>query len=180
MAGAGPDPGSALRDNAVFPGGTCLDVSFLRLPDPAGSYPLSSGSDANLTFSTLLRQLQQAGLQSRYKKYLVYVDGIGTGSDPICGTGEGEFDTGPAYALVWLPTCAPPGMAGRGRIACKPACGKPVAAGEPLSLRAVPVAGWTFVAWAGACRGSVPLCRPKTDKAVSVRARFAKKPVRKS
>ena len=45
-----------------------------------------------------------------YKKYLVYVDGIGAPTDPICGTGEGEFDKGPAYALVWLPTCAPPGQ----------------------------------------------------------------------
>jgi hypothetical protein len=338
-------------DTAVFSGASCLDISFLRLPSPASSYPMSSDSDASLTFTTLLRQLQQAGMQNQYKKYLVYVDGIGTGSDLICGTGEGEFDTGPAYALVWLPTCEPPGQTpvskdqvaahellhslgalpsgaphacpgdsghpcdsttdvlypytaglplasyvldynhddyyghpgswpdiqdslwlhplnlppqpltvnitgglggvdsdvpgvactancttqwdlgsklnllataskgyrfvhwsgagctgntactlamsatqsvsavfgparvalqrtavGRGRIACSPACGASVPAGAPLILRAVPAKGWKFVGWAGACRGSVPLCQPKTDTAVSVRARFAKKP----
>jgi hypothetical protein len=65
---------------------------------------------------------------------------------------------------------------GLGRIACTPACGATVAAGEPLILRAVPAKGWKFVAWAGACRGAVPLCQPKTESAVSVRARFAKKP----
>jgi hypothetical protein len=338
-------------DDAVFPGGTCLDISFLRLPNPAAGYPLSSDSEANATFVALLRQLQQAGLDEQYKKYVVYVDGIGTASDLICGTGEGDFDRGPAYALVWLPTCAPPGqtpvakdqvaahellhalgalpdgaphacpgnsghpcdsttdvlypytsglpltsyvldynhddyyghpgswpdlqdslwmhllnvpplplavritggqgevasdvpgvactatcttqwdrgsslgllatpskgfrfvrwagggctgaagcsltmstpqtvdavfgparvalhrtVVGLGRVACTPACGATVAAGVPLTLRAVPAAGWRFVAWAGACRGAVPLCQPKTDTAVSVRARFAKKP----
>ena len=107
----GQDPTRIPRfDNAVFPGGTCLDISFLRLPNPSASYSMSSESDASLTFSTLLRQLQTAGMADQYKKYLVYVDGIGTASDLICGTGEGEFDTGPAYALVWLPTCAPPGQ----------------------------------------------------------------------
>lgn len=351
----GQDPTRIPRfDTAAFPGGACLDISFLRLPDPAGSYSMSSASDASLTFSTLLRQLQQAGMQNQYKKYLVYVDGIGTADDLICGTGEGDFDTGPAYALVWLATCAPsgatpvpkdqvaahemlhslgalpagaphacqgdsghpcdsttdvlypytsglpltsyvldynhddyyghsgswpdiqdslwmhllnipaqplavtisggqgdvesdvPGVActascttqwdqgsslgllatpskgyrfvrwsgggctgtagckltmsapqsvsavfgparvalhrtavGLGRVACTPACGATVAAGAPLILRAVPAKGWRFVAWAGACHGAVPLCQPKTDSAVSVRARFAKKPTLK-
>jgi hypothetical protein len=45
-----------------------------------------------------------------------------------------------------------------------------------LTLRAVPAGGWRFVSWSGACRGRVPLCQPRTDAAVSVRARFAKKP----
>jgi hypothetical protein len=48
-----------------------------------------------------------------------------------------------------------------------------------LILRAVPATGWKFVAWAGACRGAQPLCQPKTDTAVSVLARFAKKPALK-
>ena len=66
-------------------------------------------------------------------------------------------------------------VVGRGRIACTPACGLTVAAGGPLILRALPASGWRFVAWAGACRGGVPLCQPKTGTTVSVRARFAKK-----
>jgi hypothetical protein len=351
----GQDPTRIPRfDTAVFPGGTCLDISFLRLPAPASSYPMSSESDASLTFSTLLRQVQRAGMQNQYKKYLVYVDGIGSATDLICGTGEGEFDTGPAYALVWLPTCAPPGqtpvakdqvaahellhalgalpegaphacpgdpghpcdsptdilypytsglpltsyvldfnhddyyghsgswpdiqdslwlhllnapaqplavtissgrgevdsdvpgvvctasctthwdagstlglsatpakgfrlvrwsgggctgnndctitmsaprsvgavfgpervalhrsVVGLGRIACAPGCGATVAAGESLTLHAVPAGGWRFVAWAGACRGAVPLCQPKTDSGISVTARFAKKLTKK-
>jgi Divergent InlB B-repeat domain len=103
----GQDPTRVPRfDTAVFPGGTCLDISFVRLPSPMSAYSLAD-ADANRTFDTVLNQLGQAGMDRAYKKYLVYVDGVGSPSTVICGTGEGQYgDDGPAYALVWLPTCA--------------------------------------------------------------------------
>ncbi len=107
----GQDPTRVPRfDTAVFAAGSCLDISFIRLQSAASAYSLSSDSDASLTFALLLRQLGQAGMDDEYKKYLVYVDGFGGPGDLICGTGEGEYDSGPAYAFVWLPTCALPGQ----------------------------------------------------------------------
>ncbi len=351
----GQDPTRIPRfDTAVFPGGTCLDISFVHLPSPASSYSLATDADAAGTFETVLQQLGQAGMIDEYKKYLVYVDGIGSPTDLICGTGEGAFDEGPAYALVWLPTCAPPGetpvpkdaiaahemlhslgalpdgaphacpgdsghpcdstsdvlypyssgaplsslvldfnhddyyghsgtwpdlqdslwlhllgvpveplaltlaggtgtvqsdvpgidctaacttqwdqgsavalhatpshgfrfvrfagagcaggqdcavtmkgpvavtavfgparvalhrtILGKGRIACTPACGATVAAGDPLVLRAVPAKGWKFTTWGGSCRGRASLCQPKTDAAIVVRAHFTKVPAKR-
>jgi hypothetical protein len=65
--------------------------------------------------------------------------------------------------------------AGRGRVACSPSCGKTVAAGRSLTLRAVPAKGWRFVRWSGGCTGVRPTCSPATDFALSVRATFRKR-----
>jgi len=61
----GQDPTRAPRfDQAGFPGGTCLDISFVRLPDPASAYRGSTAS-----FNRLTASLQNAGFSSVYKKY---------------------------------------------------------------------------------------------------------------
>ena len=66
-------------------------------------------------------------------------------------------------------------VAGKGRIACVPACGRTVPGGEPLALRALPTTGWKFARWSGACKGTRPLCRPATTYSVVARAVFTKK-----
>jgi len=64
---------------------------------------------------------------------------------------------------------------GRGTVRCTPVCARTVAAGKPLTLRALPAKGWKFVRWSGACKGVSPVCRPATLAAVSVRATFARR-----
>jgi hypothetical protein len=66
-------------------------------------------------------------------------------------------------------------VSGKGRIACAPACGRTVPGGEPLSLRALPTTGWKFARWSGACKGTLPMCRPATIYSVVARAVFTKK-----
>jgi hypothetical protein len=100
----GQDPTRAPRfDQAGFPGGTCLDISFLRLPDSSAS--LRGGSAA---FSRVVGTLEAAGFASTYKKYYVYYDGPSV-QDNVCGTGGGNFNSGPGFAIVWLSGC--PGVA---------------------------------------------------------------------
>ena len=88
-------------DQAVFPGGTCLDISFVRLAQPASSF---ADAGASPSFSRVSNALVSAGLGSRYKKYVVYFDGPSV-QDSVCGTGGGDFATGPSYAIVWLGGC---------------------------------------------------------------------------
>jgi List-Bact-rpt repeat protein len=326
-------------DQAVFPTGTCLDISFLRLTDSAA---LLKG--ANTAFDRVSRALESSGFANPYKKYYVYYDGPSVQTN-VCGTGGGDFSSGPAFAIVWLQGCpnvatdaigthefvhalgalpagAPhacpgdpghpcdgppyqdvlypttdgrplqqqvldvgrddyyghsgtwddlqdsvwlrhldvpqvplsvtmagtgnvasdlPGLdcgapcttqwdqdsfvtldavpgdgerfvrwtgscvgngncavrltqaqavtavfgpltvpvrvttAGRGTVRCTPKCSRSFSAGDPLTLRAVPVKGWKFAAWSGACKGARPVCRPATDFALSVRATFRRK-----
>jgi hypothetical protein len=337
----GQDPTRAPRfDQAVFPAGTCLDISFLRLADTSTVL-----RGANNAFERVTRALESAGFGNAYKKYYVYYDGPAVQAN-ICGTGGGDFSSGPAYAIIWLQGCpnvasdavgthelvhalgalpagaphacpndpghpcdgapsldvlypttdgrpllqqvldvnhddyyahsgtwndlqdslwlrhldAPqvpltvamagtgsvasdlPGLdcaapcatqwdqgtlvtlsavpvagqrfvhwsgdcvgngscavrltqpqsavavfgplfvpvrvatAGRGSVSCVPRCSRAFAAGRPLTLRALPAKGWKFVAWAGACTGSRPVCRPATDFALRVRATFRRAP----
>jgi hypothetical protein len=86
-------------DEAVFPGGTCLDVSFLRLPDSAASL-----HGASAAFDRVVTDLQGSGFGNAYKKYYVYYDGPSVQTN-VCGTGGGDFSTGPGYAIVWLQGC---------------------------------------------------------------------------
>ena len=96
---ASQDPTRDLRfDQAVFSACTGLDISFLKLPDTAAQ--VSSGGAEN-AFGTMLTLLQQAGFTNPYKRYLVYYDGPAPEVD-VCGTGGGDFATGPGYAIVWL------------------------------------------------------------------------------
>ncbi|HVW87978.1 MAG TPA: hypothetical protein VHC01_00800, partial [Gaiellaceae bacterium] len=64
-------------DVATFPTGTCLDVSFVRLPDPAATYSVATGGVASSTFSRISGYLQSAGFSNAGKDYLVYADGFG-------------------------------------------------------------------------------------------------------
>jgi Divergent InlB B-repeat domain len=94
------DPTRAPRfDQAVYPGGTCLDISFLRLPETA-----SQLAGAGNAFRRITRDLELASFASQYKKYYVYYDGPSVETD-ICGTGLGEFALGPGFAIVWLQGC---------------------------------------------------------------------------
>ena len=70
-------------------------------------------------------------------------------------------------------------VSGDGRIACTPACSLSFNAGSNLTLRPVAVTGWKFKTWSGSCKGTAPVCRPKTDFALAVHATFAKLPVKK-
>jgi hypothetical protein len=106
---AGQDPTRVPRwDTASFGGASCLDISFVRLPDPASSYSVATGSQASATFSRIGGYLSSAGFSNPGKDYLVYVDGFGAASDQVCGTGSGEFDQGAGYAMVWLQACGVP------------------------------------------------------------------------
>jgi hypothetical protein len=96
----GQDPTRAPRfDQAGFPGGTCLDISFLRLPDSGAS--LKGGSPA---FSRIVQILESSGFANAYKDYYIYYDGPSV-QDNVCGTGGGNFSTGPGFAVVWLSGC---------------------------------------------------------------------------
>jgi hypothetical protein len=96
------DPTRAPRwDQAVFPAGRCVDISFVRLSDPASAY---AGIGSSAAYQHLGEALETAGLGNAYKKYLVYFDGPAAAED-ICGTGGGDFRRGPSYAVVWLLGC---------------------------------------------------------------------------
>jgi hypothetical protein len=95
-------------DVAAYPGGTCLDISFVRLPDPASSYSVATSGAASSTFQRLGTFLEASGYSSPYKDYLVYTDGFGEANDLVCGTGAGTFDSGTGFAMVWLRACGVP------------------------------------------------------------------------
>jgi hypothetical protein len=82
--------------------GTCtgLDVSFVRLPQPASAY----AGPPNDALQVLADTLAGMGLDDPFKRYLVYYDGPTT-SAGICGTGGGDFSVGPGYGVLWLSAC---------------------------------------------------------------------------
>jgi hypothetical protein len=97
---AGQDPTRTPRiDTAVFPTGTCADISFVRLAEPASSF-----IGADNAFDTLQNDLSTMGFGNLFKKYLVYFDGPDVEAD-ICGTGAGNFESGPSFAVLWLAGC---------------------------------------------------------------------------
>ena len=84
----GQDPTRVPRyDLAIFPGGTCLDISFVRLPLPASSY---TGTQA---FRAVAGTLASSGFSNAYKDYVVYYDGPSVLQD-VCGTGGGTLRPG--------------------------------------------------------------------------------------
>lgn len=98
----GQDPTHVPRyDQATFGAASCLDISFVRLPEPAAAY---AGAGATTAFSRVMADLAGAGLDNPYKKYLVYFDGPSVQED-VCGTGSGDFADGPSYAVLWLQGC---------------------------------------------------------------------------
>jgi hypothetical protein len=95
----GQDPTRVPRyDVATFPGGTCLDISYVRLPQPASAYQGSS------SFQAVANALTTDGFADAYKDYVVYYDGPAPRED-VCGTGGGNFDQGGGFAIVWLNAC---------------------------------------------------------------------------
>jgi hypothetical protein len=93
---AGQDPTRIPRfDVATFPGGTCLDVSFVRLPESGAAITAEGASGA---FGTVTGELG-VDFGDPYKKTLVYYDGPSVEQD-VCGTGS----TG-GFAVVWLAGC---------------------------------------------------------------------------
>jgi len=96
----GQDPTRTPRiDNASFPAGTCADISFVRLAEPASA--LTGASNA---FNSIENDLESTGFGNLFKKYLVYYDGPLVETD-ICGSGVGQLDSGPSFAIVWLAGC---------------------------------------------------------------------------
>jgi len=69
---------------------------------------------------------------------------------------------------------------GAGRVTSSPAgiaCGKRCRGSFPvgtITLIAKPTAGWTFSRWAGACRGTRPVCHLSLNRASTVTASFVK------
>jgi hypothetical protein len=86
-------------DNAAFPGGTCADISFVRLAEPASFFVGANGA-----FDAIQNDLETMGFGNLFKKYLVYYDGPLVEQD-VCGTGSGLFSSGPSFAIVWLAGC---------------------------------------------------------------------------
>jgi hypothetical protein len=98
----GQDPTRVPRfDLATFPAGPCLDITYLRLLDPASSL---TGAGASAAFNLIATALEASGFSNPYKDYYVYYDGPSVETD-VCGTGAGEFDRGPSFAFVWLAGC---------------------------------------------------------------------------
>lgn len=96
----GQDPTRAPRlDDAVFPGGTCVDISFVKLPQPASSFV-----GASTAFETVTNDLETMGFGNLFKKYVVYYDGPSVEAN-VCGTGGGNFSSGPSFAVMWLAGC---------------------------------------------------------------------------
>jgi hypothetical protein len=94
----GQDPTRIPRfDTASFQGTVCLDLSFVRLPDPGVSY---SGGSAS--FGRVVQQLRVAGFSRVGKDYVVYYDGPSV-QENVCGTGAPL--TGSSFAIVWLQGC---------------------------------------------------------------------------
>ena len=97
----GQDPTRVPRyDLAAFPGGSCLDVSFVRLAETADEL-----RGASRAFATVVDELRTTGFVHPYKDYVVYYDGPVVQQD-VCGTGNGDFDRGGGFAVIWLNGCA--------------------------------------------------------------------------
>ena len=99
----GQDPTRIPRfDQALFSGTSCLDISFVRLPETTASY---TNIGAEAAFRQIGNDLISAGLDDPYKKYLVYFEGPSVQED-ICGVGGGDLSSGPSYAIVIQAGCA--------------------------------------------------------------------------
>jgi hypothetical protein len=88
-------------DLAAFGASTCLDISFVRLPDTGATYTSVGAGGA---FDRISSELGQTG--HPYKDYLVYYDGPSVQTD-VCGTGGTRaFNTGLSFAVVWMQGCS--------------------------------------------------------------------------
>jgi hypothetical protein len=96
----GQDPTRTPRiDSAPFPAGTCADISFVRLPQPASAFVGASGA-----LLTVESDLATTGFGNLFKKYIVYFDGPSV-QENVCGISDGNFSSGPTFSLVLLSGC---------------------------------------------------------------------------
>jgi hypothetical protein len=96
----GQDPTRTPRiDTAAFAAGSCADLSFVRLAEPASAF-----AGANNAYALVVQELETVGFANLFKKYIVYYDGPTVETD-VCGTGAGDFSSGPSFAIVWLQAC---------------------------------------------------------------------------
>ena len=96
----GQDPTRTPRiDTAAFAAGSCADLSFVRLAEPASAF-----AGANNAYALVVQELETVGFANLFKKYIVYYDGPTVETD-VCGTGAGDFSSGPSFAIVWLAGC---------------------------------------------------------------------------
>lgn len=94
----GQDPAREPRfDLAALSCGAQLDVSSIRLPHTSAQL---SPEDAR--FTTIVEDVNAAGLGSPFDKYVVYYDG--PAPSDVCGEGGG-FPTGLGYAIVYVQAC---------------------------------------------------------------------------
>jgi hypothetical protein len=97
----GQDPTRIPRfDEAVFGTSECVDISSVRLPQPASTF----AGDPAAAFDEMVRELANMGFDNSFKKYLIYYDGPVIDSR-VCGVGGGSFDHGPAFAIVLRADC---------------------------------------------------------------------------
>jgi hypothetical protein len=88
-------------DNAAFGATSCLDISFVRLPDTGASYTSVGAGGA---FDRVISEIARTG--HPFKDYLVYYDGPSVETD-VCGTGgTRSFNTGLSFAVVWMQGCS--------------------------------------------------------------------------
>ncbi|MFO7572034.1 MAG: hypothetical protein R6W48_05455 [Gaiellaceae bacterium] len=85
------------NDLAQFPCGLQLDLSALRLPQPAAQLP------ADARFAAIFGALRAAGFNSDLTKYVVYYDGPASDTR-TCGEGGG-LRSGIGLAVVYLRAC---------------------------------------------------------------------------
>ena len=62
----------------------------------------------------------------------------------------------------------------RAGLTCRPLCSAAFPSFAPVRLAATPAKGWRFRSWAGACRGTRPICTVPMTAATSVRAVFGR------
>src|SRR5207245_2696661 len=79
--------------------GTCVDISFVRLPQPASSFVGAVNS-----FEEVETDLATMGFADIFKKYVVYYDGPSVETN-VCGIGGGNFLSGPSFAIMLLAGC---------------------------------------------------------------------------
>ncbi|MBA2331392.1 MAG: hypothetical protein H0V94_01195 [Actinobacteria bacterium] len=95
------DPSRTLRFD-TYPFAGCsglgqLDLSFVRLPQPAAFYQSFSGRFTKLASDLL------SGFGSRGKKYLVYFEGASGDGSGVCGQATMSLpDLGPSFAAIYL------------------------------------------------------------------------------
>jgi Divergent InlB B-repeat domain len=96
----GQDPTRTPRiDNAPFPTGTCADISFVRLPQPASAFV-----GATSALLAIESDLATTGFGNLFKKYVVYFDGPSVQED-VCGISDENFSSGPTFSVVLLAGC---------------------------------------------------------------------------